>query len=185
MNIDPQIGLLDIARQCPSPNHDERPQDCVADLIVLHNISLPPYEFGGGWIDQLFTNQLDPSAHPFFAEICHLRVASHLLITREGEIVQYVPFHRRAFHAGVSCYQGRERCNDFSIGIELEGTDTLAYTDAQYQQLAAVTRALIDRYPDIANNMTGHCDIAPDRKTDPGPAFDWARFRALISKETT
>lgn len=142
-------------------------------------------EFGGPWIDALFTGTIDPQAHPFFAEIAHLRVSAHCLIRRDGEIVQYVPFDKRAWHAGVSQYQGRERCNDFSIGIELEGTDTLAYTDAQYQQLAAVTRALIDCYPDIAKNMTGHCDIAPDRKTDPGPAFDWARFRVLVSKETT
>ena len=177
MNIDPQTGLLDIARQCPSPNHDERPQGCVADLIVLHNISLPPYEFGGGWIDQLFTNQLDPSAHPFFAEICHLRVASHLLITREGEIVQYVPFHRRAFHAGVSCYQGRERCNDFSIGIELEGTDFTAFTDIQYQQLEALLPVLVTAYPTLSlQHITGHEHIAPGRKTDPGPFFDWQRL---------
>ncbi len=114
------------------------------------------------WIDALFTGTIDPQAHPFFADIAHLRVSAHCLIRRDGEIVQYVPFDKRAWHAGVSQYQGRERCNDFSIGIELEGTDTLAYTDAQYQQLAAVTRALIDCYPDIAKNMTGHCDIAPD-----------------------
>lgn len=168
-----------------SPHYDCRPDDETPTLLVVHNISLPPGEFGGPWIDALFTGTIDPQAHPFFAEIAHLRVSAHCLIRRDGEIVQYVPFDKRARHAGVSQYQGRERCNDFSIGIELEGTDTLAYTDAQYQQLAAVTRALIDRYPDIANNMTGHCDIAPDRKTDPGPAFDWARFRALVSKETT
>lgn len=140
-----------------------------------------PGEFGGPWIDALFTGTIDPDAHPFFAEIAHLRVSAHCLIRRDGEIVQYVPFDKRAWHAGVSNYQGRERCNDFSIGIELEGTDTLAYTDAQYQQLAAVTRTLIACYPAIADNMTGHCNIAPDRKTDPGPAFDWPRFRALVA----
>ena len=131
MNIDTTTGLLDIARQCPSPNHDDRPLNCVPELIVLHNISLPPYEFGGQWIDRLFTNTLDPNAHPFFAEICHLRVASHLLIRRNGEIVQYVPFHKRAFHAGVSTYKGRERCNDFSIGIEIEGSDFVPFADCQ------------------------------------------------------
>lgn len=156
-----------MARRVPSPHYDCRPDDETPTLLVVHNISLPPGEFGGPWIDALFTGTIDPQAHPFFAEIAHLRVSAHCLIRRDGEIVQYVPFDKRAWHAGVSQYQGRERCNDFSIGIELEGTDTLAYTDAQYQQLVAVTRALIDRYPDIANNMTGHCDIAPDRKTDP------------------
>ena len=159
-------GWLVGARRVPSPHYDCRPDDETPTLLVVHNISLPPGEFGGPWIDALFTGTIDPQAHPFFAEIAHLRVSAHCLIRRDGEIVQYVPFDKRAW-------------------IELEGTDTLAYTDAQYQQLAAVTRALIDRYPDIANNMTGHCDIAPDRKTDPGPAFDWARFRALVSKETT
>ena len=148
---------------------------------MVHNISLPPGEFGGPWIDALFTGTIDPTAHPFFADIAHLRVSAHCLIRRDGEIVQYVPFDKRAWHAGVSSYHGRERCNDFSIGIELEGTDTLAYTDAQYQQLAAVTRALIKIYPAIAENITGHCDIAPERKTDPGPAFDWARFCALVT----
>ena len=157
-------GWLAGARRVPSPHYDCRPDDETPTLLVVHNISLPPGEFGGPWIDALFTGTIDPQAHPFFAEIAHLRVSAHCLIRRDGEIVQYVPFDKRAWHAGVSQYQGRERCNDFSIGI---------------------TRALIDRYPDIANNMTGHCDIAPDRKTDPGPAFDWARFRALVSKETT
>lgn len=146
-------------------------------------------EFGGPWIDALFTGTTDPHAHPFFAEIAHLRVSAHCLIRRDGEIVQYVPFDKRAWHAGVSCYQGRERCNDFSIGIELEGTDTLAYTDAQYRQLAAVTDLLIALYPAIAENIAGHSDIAPVRKTDPGPAFDWIKYRALLSapseKETS
>ncbi len=147
-------GWLVGARRVPSPHYDCRPDDETPTLLVVHNISLPPGEFGGPWIDALFTGTIDPQAHPFFAEIAHLRVSAHCLIRRDGEIVQYVPFDKRAWHAGVSQYQGRERCNDFSIGIELEGTDTLAYTDAQYQQLAAVTRALIDCYPDIAKNMT-------------------------------
>ncbi|EHJ84579.1 N-acetylmuramoyl-L-alanine amidase AmpD [Salmonella enterica subsp. enterica serovar Baildon str. R6-199] len=188
----PDKGWLVEARRVPSPHYDCRPDDEKPSLLVVHNISLPPGEFGGPWIDALFTGTIDPDAHPFFAEIAHLRVSAHCLIRRDGEIVQYVPFDKRAWHAGVSNYQGRERCNDFSIGIELEGTDTLAYTDAQYQQLAAVTRTLIACYPaialslairrsPIADNMTGHCNIAPDRKTDPGPAFDWPRFRALVA----
>jgi AmpD protein len=184
VKIDPQTGLLDAARQCPSSNHDARPNGCTPDLIVLHNISLPPYEFGGYWIDQLFTNQLDPTAHPFFAEICHLRVASHLLIRREGEIVQYVPFHCRAFHAGVSNYRGRERCNDFSIGIEIEGTDFEAFTEAQYQQLAVLLPALVAAYPTLSlQHITGHEHIAPGRKTDPGPYFDWQRLSRILGEE--
>lgn len=182
MKIDIETGLLDVARQCPSPNHDERPAGCVPDLIVLHNISLPPYEFGGHWIDKLFTNQLDPEAHPFFAEICHLRVASHLLIRRDGEIVQYVPFHKRAFHAGISNYRGRERCNDFSIGIELEGTDFEAFTEAQYQQLENLLPVLVRAYSTLSlEHVTGHEHIAPGRKTDPGPFFDWERLRRVLN----
>lgn len=177
MKIDAANGLLDIARQCPSPNHDERPDGSTPDLIVLHNITLPPYEFGGTWIDDLFTNQLDSTAHPFFAEICHLRVASHVLIRRDGEIVQYVPFHKRAFHAGVSNYHGRERCNDFSIGIELEGTDFVPFTEKQYQQLEQLLPALVETYPNLSlQHITGHEHIAPGRKTDPGPFFDWVRL---------
>ena len=184
MIIDVKTGLLDVARQCPSPNHDERPNACTPDLIVLHNISLPPYEFGGYWIDQLFTNQLDPTAHPFFADICHLRVASHLLIRREGEIVQYVPFHLRAFHAGVSQWRGRERCNDFSIGIELEGTDFEDFTEAQYQQLAQLLPALVGAYSSLSlQRITGHEHIAPGRKTDPGPFFDWQRLGKTLAVE--
>ncbi|MBW4953645.1 1,6-anhydro-N-acetylmuramyl-L-alanine amidase AmpD, partial [Klebsiella pneumoniae] len=136
-------------------------------LLVVHNISLPPGEFGGPWIDALFTGTLDPAAHPYFADIAHLRVAAHCLIRRDGEIVQYVPFDKRAWHAGLSCWQGRENCNDFSIGIELEGTDTLAYTDAQYQALQEITRLLMQHYPITPARITGHSDIAPERKTDP------------------
>lgn len=174
-------GWLEGVKRVPSPHHDCRPDDEIPSLLVVHNISLPPGEFGGPWIDALFTGTLDPDAHPFFAEIHQLRVSAHCLIRRDGEIVQYVPFDKRAWHAGVSNYLGRERCNDFSIGIELEGTDALPYTDAQYQQLVALTKVLVERYPDIARHITGHSDIAPGRKTDPGPAFDWARFRALVS----
>jgi AmpD protein len=184
MKIDVATGLLDVARQCPSPNHDERPDGCVPDLIVLHNITLPPYEFGGQWIDHLFTNQLDPAAHPFFAEICHLRVASHLLIRRDGEIVQYVPFHKRAFHAGVSNYHGRERCNDFSIGIEIEGTDFVPFTGEQYRQLEILLPKLVNAYPTLSlQHITGHEHIAPGRKTDPGPFFDWARLGVTLGTD--
>ncbi|ELY4127231.1 1,6-anhydro-N-acetylmuramyl-L-alanine amidase AmpD [Cronobacter malonaticus] len=174
-------GWLVDARHAPSPHHDCRPEGEAPSLLVVHNISLPPGEFGGPWIDALFAGTLDSQAHPYFAGIAHLRVSAHCLIRRDGEIVQYVPFNKRAWHAGVSCYQGRERCNDFSIGIELEGTDVQPYTDAQYRQLAAVTRTLISLYPAMKNHMTGHSDIAPERKTDPGPAFDWTRFRALVA----
>lgn len=177
MKIDTITGLLDVARQCPSPNCDDRPAGCTLDLIVLHNISLPPYEFGGPWIDHLFTNTLDPQAHPFFAAICHLRVASHLLIRRNGEIVQYVPFHKRAFHAGVSRYQGREACNDFSVGIELEGSDFVPFSDAQYRALQTLLPVLVAAYPTLnLQAITGHEHIAPGRKTDPGPFFDWRRL---------
>ncbi|BDH47099.1 N-acetyl-anhydromuranmyl-L-alanine amidase [Salmonella enterica subsp. enterica serovar Choleraesuis] len=174
-------GWLENARRQPSPHFDERPEGVTPSLLVVHNISLPPGEFGGPWIDALFAGTIDPDAHPFFAEIAHLRVSAHCLIRRDGEVVQYVPFDKRAWHAGVSNYQGRERCNDFSIGIELEGTDTLPYTDKQYQRLAEIAVALQLLYPEIANNMTGHCDIAPGRKTDPGEIFDWPRFRAACT----
>jgi len=174
-------GWLVGVRQVRSLHYDCRPDDECPSLLVVHNISLPPGEFGGPWIDALFTGTLDATAHPFFAEIAHLRVSAHCLIRRDGEIVQYVPFDKRAWHAGISRYCGRERCNDFSIGIELEGTDTLPYTEMQYQQLAAITQALVALYPAIADNMTGHSNIAPGRKTDPGPAFDWAKFHALVA----
>ena len=177
MVIDTKTGLFAEARHCPSPNHDERPVSCIPELIVIHNITLPPGEFGGKYIDQLFTNTLDRNEHPFFAEICHLKVASHLLIRRNGELVQYVPFHLRAFHAGISIYQGRSRCNDFSIGIELEGTDFTPFTDEQYLQLEQVIESLCLHYPSLSTaHITGHQHIAPERKTDPGPFFDWPRL---------
>jgi AmpD protein len=165
-----------------SPHCDRRPDDEPPSLLVIHNISLPPGEFGGPYIDQLFTGTLDPAQHPYFAEIHQLRVSAHCLIRRDGEIVQYVPFDQRAWHAGVSLYQGRERCNDFSIGIELEGTDQLAYTEAQYRTLQAVTALLAEHYPPLAAHIAGHCDIAPGRKTDPGPAFDWDRYLASLEQ---
>ncbi|CAN5196741.1 1,6-anhydro-N-acetylmuramyl-L-alanine amidase AmpD [soil metagenome] len=179
--IDPTTGWLAGARRVFSPNSDERP--CAPELIVLHNISLPPGEFGGPWIDRLFLNQLDVDAHPYFREIADLSVSSHLLIRRDGELVQYVPFHRRAWHAGASSWDGRERCNDFAIGIELEGVDEVPYADAQYARLATVVAALVSAYPSLSvQRIVGHCDISPGRKTDPGPAFDWARLHSLLRK---
>ncbi|MDS4028836.1 MAG: 1,6-anhydro-N-acetylmuramyl-L-alanine amidase AmpD [Candidatus Contendobacter sp.] len=181
MWIDRATGLLDAARWRPSPNHDERPDGAVVDLIVVHGISLPPGEFGGPWIDALFTNTLDPNAHPYFRAIAELRVSAHLLIHRDGDLAQYVPFQRRAWHAGASTFAGRSRCNDFSIGIELEGTDHIPYDDRQYARLTAVIAALRTIYPTLTpGRLVGHADIAPGRKTDPGPAFDWARLRRLL-----
>ncbi len=169
------------ARRVPSPNQDARPEGEEISLLVVHGISLPPGEFGGPWIDALFTNRLDPAAHPHFREIAHLRVSAHLLIDRDGRLTQFVPFDRRAWHAGRSRFGDREACNDFSIGIELEGADTIPYTDAQYARLVELTRWLMRRYPALGpDRIVGHCHIAPDRKTDPGPAFDWARYRAML-----
>jgi len=184
LHVDAAGGLLLEARQQPSPNCDERPAEVQPDLIVIHGISLPPGEFGGPWIDALFTNTLDPAAHPYFQDIHQLRVSSHLLIRRDGELVQYVPFHRRAWHAGVSSHCGRECCNDFSIGIELEGSDDLPYEPVQYQRLGAVIAALRAAYPSLAfGQIAGHSDIAPGRKTDPGPCFDWPRLYAALEED--
>ncbi|WP_027852258.1 1,6-anhydro-N-acetylmuramyl-L-alanine amidase AmpD [Marinobacterium litorale] len=172
--------LSQAVSKAPSPNCDDRPGEEIS-LLVVHNISLPPGQFGGPGIRQLFTNCLDPDEHPFYREIHELRVSAHLLIDREGQVIQFVPFEKRAWHAGVSQFEGRERCNDFSIGIELEGADDIPYTDIQYQVLADVTRELMALYPEITpDRIVGHCDIAPGRKTDPGPAFDWERYRNLI-----
>jgi AmpD protein len=171
-------GWLTHARHVPSPHCDERPDPGDISLIVIHGISLPPGEFGGPWIEKLFTGTLPAEAHPYFAEIQGLKVSSHLLVRRDGELVQFVPFHLRAWHAGVSCFQGRERCNDYSIGIELEGTDTLSYAEAQYQRMAEVIPLLCAAYPAITEDrIVGHCHIAPGRKADPGPAFDWSRLK--------
>ncbi|AHF04917.1 N-acetyl-anhydromuranmyl-L-alanine amidase [Marichromatium purpuratum 984] len=184
MDTDPEIdiaGWFDGALARPSPNCDERPPATTIDLLVIHNISLPPGEFGGEWIDALFRNRLDPDAHPYFAAIAELRVSAHLLIRRDGALVQYVPCERRAWHAGRSRFGEREACNDFSIGIELEGTDTQPFTAAQYHQLGRCARALRRRYPGITpERVVGHADIAPGRKTDPGPAFDWSRLRRAL-----
>ena len=173
--------MVTIDRFIASPNCDERPDSSDIPLLVIHYISLPPEHFCGEGIIQLFTNQLDPNAHPYFALINHLRVASHLLIRRTGEIVQYVPFHKRAFHAGISTYRGRERCNDFSIGIEIEGSDFVPFSDKQYQQLEQLLPALVATYPTLSlQHITGHEHIAPGRKTDPGPFFNWQRLSRTL-----
>jgi N-acetyl-anhydromuramoyl-L-alanine amidase len=182
-SIDPTTSLVRGARQLPSPNCDERPLGLLPDLIVVHGISLPAGKFGGLWIDALFTNQLDAQAHPSFAEIAPLKVSSHLLIRRTGEVVQYVPLTRRAWHAGASCHQGRECCNDFSIGIELEGADEVPYEPVQYDVLARLIHALRQALPSLRlAPIVGHADIAPGRKTDPGPAFDWGLLAALLEQ---
>ena len=183
--VSPGAGVLRPAQQCPSPNQDERPAGTAVDLVVLHGISLPPGEFGGGAIEALFTNTLDWDAHPYFREIRGLKVSAHLLIRRDGHVIQFVPFGRRAWHAGASSFRGRAACNDYSIGIELEGEDTTPYSDAQYRHLAAVIVALRQHYPVLdARRIAGHCDVAPDRKQDPGPAFDWLRlYDDLIAGE--
>ena len=171
-------GLPGVTRYVPSPNCDARPAGCAIDLLVVHHISLPPGEFGGPGIIELFTNRLDPQAHPFYAAIAGNAVSAHFLVRRDGELTQFVPCARRAWHAGESSWKGRGRCNDFSIGVELEGTGEVPFTDAQYGRLAELTRALQARYP-IAD-IAGHSDIAPGRKSDPGPSFDWARYRAML-----
>ena len=162
-----------------SPHCDERPEGERISLLVIHNIALPPGEYGGPWIDDLFMGRLDPTAHPYFEEIAALRVSSHYLIRRDGSLVQYVPTDKRAWHAGVSSWKGRERCNDFSIGIELEGSDDVPFSEPQYQTLIALARELFERYGTL--DVAGHSDIAPGRKTDPGPWFQWERFRAALA----
>jgi AmpD protein len=170
------------ARWLPSPNSDARPDPADVSLLVVHAISLPPGQFGGPGIDRLFANALDPGEHPYFAKIRELRVSSHLCIFRAGAVRQYVSFDRRAWHAGESTFEGRPRCNDFSIGIELEGTDDRPFEPVQYRRLAAVTAALLRAYPAITPaRIVGHSDIAPGRKTDPGPRFDWLRFQAELA----
>lgn len=169
------------ARFRPSPNQDARPDPADVSLLVVHAISLPPGRFGGGHVDALFGNTLDPAAHPYFRKIRELRVSSHLCIFRDGAVTQYVPFDRRAWHAGASRFDGRGRCNDFSIGIELEGTDDAPFEPRQYRRLAEVARVLLRAYPRLApERIVGHSDIAPGRKTDPGPRFDWLRFHAEL-----
>ncbi|NCC28642.1 MAG: 1,6-anhydro-N-acetylmuramyl-L-alanine amidase AmpD [Gammaproteobacteria bacterium] len=177
-------GWLRDAERRPSPSQDHRPPGTNIDLLVIHNISLPPGDFSGDWIDDLFLDRLDPAAHPYFRKIAGLRVSAHLLIRRSGRLLQYVAFEQRAWHAGVSRFAGRERCNDFSIGIELEGTDDIPFTEAQYARLAECTRQIRRRYPAITEDrIAGHDEIAPGRKTDPGPAFDWDRYRRSMRAE--
>jgi N-acetyl-anhydromuramoyl-L-alanine amidase len=173
-------GFVNVATQTASPNRDARPPGIAISLIVVHGISLPPGQFEGDAIERLFTNRLDPQAHPYFATIADLRVSSHFLVRRGGALVQFVACEERAWHAGESTWRGRTRCNDFSIGIELEGSDELPYADVQYATLARLVRALFRRYP--IEDVVGHSDIAPGRKTDPGTAFDWARLRSLLGR---
>lgn len=182
LRVDPATGLLEGVRQVLSPHLNARPAGVLPDLIVVHGISLPPGEFGGLAIDQLFTGTLDWDAHPYFQQIRGLQASAHAVIRRDGAVTQYVPLTERAWHAGVSQYGSRSGCNDFSVGIELEGTDDTPYTDAQYEALARLIRALLAAYPSLsAERLVGHSDIAPGRKTDPGPAFDWARLAALLN----
>lgn len=174
-------GWLGSAQRMGSPNQDQRPPRIPVDLLVIHGISLPPGEFGGGAVADLFCNRLDPSAHPTFAGIADLRVSAHLLIRRDAALLQFVAFDRRAWHAGASSFAGRAGCNDYSIGIELEGTDDLPYEAIQYSRLARVCVLLMAQYPGLVpDRIVGHSDIAPGRKTDPGPAFDWGRLHAEV-----
>jgi AmpD protein len=183
LEVDIASGLMLGVTQMASPNHDSRPPGVEADLIVVHGISLPPGEFGGPWIDRLFTNTLPADAHPYFAQVAALRVSAHAVIKRTGEVTQYVKFTDRAWHAGESAFEGRKACNDFSVGIELEGTDTLPYEPAQYAALAEMIATLCAAYPRLsAGRLAGHSEIAPGRKTDPGPAFDWPLVRRLIAR---
>jgi AmpD protein len=178
-------GVLDGAKQIASPNFNVRPADTEIQLIVIHNISLPPSQFGGGYIQQFFQNQLDWSVHPYFQTIEGMQVSTHLLILRTGEVIQFVNFNHRSWHAGRSSYLGLKECNDYSIGIELEGSDDLPFEAAQYQALVEVVKILRKAYPKIKNHIAGHSDIAPKRKTDPGPYFDWQLFRDSLSKKTS
>lgn len=183
LQVDTATGRLRGVRQVLSPHQDARPAGLLPELIIVHGISLPPGEYGGPWIDRLFTGGLPPEAHPYFAPIAALRVSAHLLVRRDGTLVQYVPFDARAWHAGVSEFEGRAGCNDFSIGIELEGTDDTPYEPAQYLTLAAAINALLHAYPSLARDrVVGHSDVAPGRKTDPGLSFDWARLRASVAR---
>ena len=174
-------GWLVRARPVPSPNFNARPTEVAPELIVIHGISLPPGEYGGPYIEALFTNQLNPADHAYFSEVAHLKVSAHFLIGRDGEIVQFVSTDDRAWHAGESCWEHRLNCNDFSIGIELEGCDEERYAMPQYRALAQLIRAVRNQYPAIQHDaIVGHSDIAPTRKTDPGPAFDWLQLKQLL-----
>ena len=180
MQLDPTSGWCHDVRHCPSPNFNERPRGEIS-LLVIHNISLPPGQFATGKVQEFFQNRLDATEHPYFEGIIELRVSAHFLIERDGKITQFVSCLDRAWHAGVSSFEGREACNDFSLGIELEGTDDLPFSDAQYQALIGLTRQLQAAFPAITlQRICGHSDVAPGRKTDPGPAFDWTRFRGAL-----
>ncbi|KTC34063.1 MAG: 1,6-anhydro-N-acetylmuramyl-L-alanine amidase AmpD [Pseudomonas sp.] len=182
MRLDPATGWCHGVRHCPSPNFNERPAGEIS-LLVIHNISLPPGQFGTGKVQEFFQNRLDVTEHPYFAGIADLRVSAHFLIERDGAVTQFVSCLDRAWHAGVSSFEGRETCNDFSLGIELEGTDELPFTGAQYQALSLLTEQLQAAFGAITpQRICGHSDIAPGRKTDPGQAFDWARYRAALEK---
>jgi AmpD protein len=181
LRIEPASGRLCGARQVDSPHCDDRPAGQAPELVVVHGISLPPGEFGGPWIDALFTGTLPPDAHPYFATVAALRVSAHVLVRRDGALVQYVPFQRRAWHAGQSSWRGRPACNDYSIGIELEGTDAGGYEHCQYLALARVVAELCRAYPSLQpDHVVGHSDVAPGRKSDPGIAFDWPLLRTLV-----
>ncbi|RYG78126.1 1,6-anhydro-N-acetylmuramyl-L-alanine amidase AmpD [bacterium] len=181
LTVDRATGLAVGVRQVLSPHHDARPTGAAPELVIVHGISLPPDDYGGPWIDRLFTGHLPPSAHPYFETIAGRRVSAHVLVRRDGEPVQYVSFNARAWHAGASSHRGREACNDYSVGIELEGSDSVPYEPPQYETLARLILALRAAYPTLANaEVVGHSDVAPGRKTDPGDAFEWDRLRALI-----
>jgi N-acetyl-anhydromuramoyl-L-alanine amidase len=183
MQLDPASGWCEGAQVCPSPNFNARPTDEIS-LLVIHNISLPPAQFATGKVQEFFQNRLDVTEHPYFAGIADLRVSAHFLIERDGTVTQFVSCLERAWHAGVSVFEGRETCNDFSVGIELEGTDDQPFTDVQYEALTGLTRHLQRAFPAITpQRICGHSDIAPGRKTDPGPAFDWVRYRVALAKE--
>lgn len=174
-------GWLQWATQCPSPNFNIRPENTDISLLVIHNISLPPGEFGGGYVQKFFQNTLDASVHPYFSTIAELKVSAHLFIERDGKVTQFVPFDARAWHAGSSSFAGVADCNNYSIGVELEGTDDIPYSDAQYRALEKVSRQLLLTYPKLTpERITGHADVAPGRKSDPGPAFDWQRYRTSL-----
>lgn len=185
-NTDAENGWLQGVRRVPSVNFNDRPENTWVDLLIIHNISLPSGEFSAddvscSYIDDLFCNKLDANAHPTFVSLQLLKVSAHFLISRQGVVTQYVPLTKRAWHAGISQWQGRENCNDYSVGIELEGTDNTPYTDEQYAVLTQLTHMLIQQYPAITlERIVGHCDVAPGRKTDPGDAFDWLRYRSLL-----
>jgi AmpD protein len=175
-------GWLNDAEIQKSSHLEPRSNNESISLLVVHNISLPPGQFGAGYVTDFFLGNLDPKIDPYFESIYNIRVSAHCLIQRDGHIIQYVSFNDKAWHAGVSTYQGREKCNDFSIGIELEGTDDIPYTVEQYQQLIRLSQSLIGVYPALENNIVGHCDIAPGRKSDPGASFDWALYREFLAK---